>query len=73
MLSRYAVAAVALLTWAAWTLPAWLAAVGGSALFVGLLLAVGNLVLTIRRHAPQSLLGIAVGGEGTTPAAEKES
>jgi hypothetical protein len=54
-------------------LPARLAAAGGLALFVGLLLAVTNLVRTIRRHAPRSLLGIAVGGDGATPAAEKES
>ena len=54
-------------------LPAWLAAVGGPVLVLGLLLAVANLALTIRRHAPQSLLGIAAGADGANPTTEKES
>jgi len=45
-------------------LPGRLASVGGSLLLVGVSVAITNLALTIRRHAPQSLLGIATGREG---------
>jgi len=54
-------------------LPTSVAAVGGAALLVGLLLAILNLGLTIRRHAPGSLVGIATGRDASPPAAEKES
>ena len=55
-------------------LPGWLAPVGGALLLAGVVLAIANLALTVRRHAPQSLLGIATGRDGTVPVPdEKES
>jgi len=54
-------------------LPDWLAPVGGGLLLVGVALAIANLALTIRRHAPQSLVGIATGREAAPSETESQT
>ena len=52
--------------------PTWLAAAGGGLLLVGVTLAVANLALTIRRHAPRTLLGVAADRGENVGAGENE-